>query len=278
MRYIITILFILSLAAPCGAFTVGSPEISMPEESLFLKEEAVKEALDSYDYSPDIRTSVNIEVISERELTSADADVSAAEMEGQYYMMKFSTNFYDIVEPYVTLGTSDLKLTWDQYGDKVEVDADPGFVLGFGAKGKLCEFQDSGIKLTLDAQYRKLDSDVDTASLAGSTLETYSNSRVDISEWQVTLLASRRCIIPIGENGLCAVPYAGPTYTSSEIDARFTPSSGMLYSTFDANDDNEFGLVLGLDVMSAFLSHYLLNFELHLINETAFSIGGKVKF
>ncbi|MBU1061263.1 MAG: hypothetical protein KJ952_00865, partial [Candidatus Omnitrophica bacterium] len=71
MKKIIMILFILSFAAPSMAATVGGPDITIPEESLFLKEEAVKTTLDRFEFDMDIRASMNIEVNFKKNLTSS---------------------------------------------------------------------------------------------------------------------------------------------------------------------------------------------------------------
>ena len=280
MKKIITILFILSFAMPSLAATVGGPEISIPEGSLFLKKEAVNKALDRHEYNMNIKTSLDVEVITKRELASAPADVSSAELEGHNVMLKFSNNFYDVVEPYIKIGSSNLEVTWDQHSNNVKVETDPGFVWALGVKAKMWEFKNCGVKLTLDAQYMNIDLDVDKAKVGGSTtIAAAKDETFGINDLQVSLLASKKYIIPMGINDCYMVPYAGITFSSLDVDVSFTQSaSGILYSTYNASDENPFGIVLGCDIMPFFLSYYLLNFELRLINETAFSLGGTIKF
>lgn len=278
MKQLIAIIFLLAFATPLFAATVGGPEMDVPEESLFLKEEAIKRALDRYEYNMNIKASLEMEFITERKLTSS-SEVTDAELKGQYYMLKISNNFYNIVEPYVKVGTSNLEIKWDQNGNNVKVEPSGGFLWGIGAKAKLLGSNDYGVKLTLDAQYRKFKGDIDTAKLGGSSITSRLDETFDIKEWQISLLTSKKIIVPIGRNDYYLIPYGGVTFLSSEIDVKFTQSTtGLLYSAYDANDENMVGLVLGCDIMPFLLSYYLLNFELRLINETAFTLGGTIKF
>jgi len=273
MKKIVIILFILSFAAPCFASTIGSPEISIPEESLYLKKEAVNKTLDRYGYNMDIKGTAELDFVFKRKLTSSD-EVTKAELKGQNCMLKLSSNFYDSFEPYIKLGTSDLEVTWTQNGENITVETKPGFVWAAGIKAHVYEFKNHGIKLTMDAQYKNADLDVDTVSRAGSM-----NSKFEIKEYQIALLASKKLIVPVGINDYYIVPYTGLTVTWSDVDVSFTDAgSGLLYSTYDASDENVFGLVLGCDIMPSLLSWYLLNLELRFINETALTLGGTVKF
>ena len=275
MKKIIVILFILSFTASALAATVGSPEISIPEESLYLKKEAVNKTLDRYGYNMDIKGTAELDFVFKRKLTSAD-DVKKAELKGQNYMLKLSSNFYDSFEPYIKLGTSDLEVTWTQNGENITVEAKPGFVWAAGIKAHVYEFKNYGIKLTMDAQYKNADLDVDTVSRAGSM-----NEKFEIKEYQIALLASKKLIVPVGINDYYVVPYTGLTVSWSDVDVSFEIPPGppyALFSTFNASDENVFGLVLGCDIMPSLLSWYLLNLELRFINETALTLGGTVKF
>ncbi|MFC1623721.1 hypothetical protein ACFL28_00155, partial [Candidatus Omnitrophota bacterium] len=236
MKKLIMILFILGFAAPALALTVGSPEIGMPEESLFLKGKVVNETLDRYDYIVNIKTGVDIEIVTERELTSAPADTPSAELKGRSYMLKVSNSFSDLFEPYVKLGTSDFEVKWDQRGNNIEVEANPGFTWGVGAKAKLLESKAYGIKLALDAQYRNTDLSFDKAKIGGATLTASASNEVfEIEEWQASLLVSKRFIFPLGANDIYIVPYAGTTYSSVDVDVGFIQTTtGGLFSTYNA--------------------------------------------
>ncbi len=277
MKKIIVVLFILNLALPSLAATVGGPEFSIPEESLYLKKEAVNKALDRYEYNMDIKGTAELDFVIKRKLTSSD-EVSKAELKGQNYMLKFSNNFYDSFEPYIKIGTSNLKAKWTQNGKSITVETEPGFTWALGVKAKVYEFKDYGVKLTLDAQYRNADLDVDSTSITPAKDEKF-----EIKDFQISLLASKKFVVPVGMKDYYIVPYAGLTISWLDLDVSFkdTGAEGPpypLYSSYNATDENVFGLVFGCDVMPSLLSWYLLNFELRLINETAFTIGVTVKF
>lgn len=278
MKKIITFLFILfTFSTQCFAITVGSPEMTIPEESLYLKNQAIDEELDRHEYNNNLKVSLDIEIITKNKIASINNETSNVELKGQSYMLKFSNNFYNLFEPYIKIGTSNLKIEWDQYGNDIKMETSPGFVWGIGFKAKIYEFE-NGVKLSLDAQYSDIELDVDKIYLNG-TSPAYSNDNFEIDEWQVSLLGSKKLIFPVRENDYYIVPYGGVTYSSMTVDAQFTNSSTSgLFSTFDASADQSFDVVLGLDIMPFFLSYYLLNFELRLMNETAFSLGGTVKF
>jgi len=282
MKRIIIILFFLSFAAPSLAVTVGGPEISIPEESLYFRDIAVSQALDRYEFSMNVKASVDVEYIIERELTSAPADVSGALLDGHSYMVKFSNNFYNVLEPYVKLGSSELKVQWDQHEKCITVEAGPGFVWATGVKAKIWEFVDHGVKLTLDAQYRNIDLDIDDEGvlIGNDTTETAGATNEDfgIKDWQVSLLASKKFILPVGRKDFYIVPYTGITFSDLDVDVKFNKVDTSLYSTYNASDEDVFGAVFGFDIMPNLWSWYLLNFEARLINEIALSIGGTLKF
>jgi len=50
------------------------------------------------------------------------------------------------------------------------------------------------------------------------------------------------------------------------------------YSTYKANNKDLIGIVLGCDILPSLSSWYLFSFELRLINETALSLSGTMKF
>jgi len=171
MKRFVVILFILGLAMPSFAMSVGGPDITVPEQSKFLKDQAIKKALDRLEYNMNIKASVDADIIFERELTSSPADVTNAELDGHNFMLKFSNSFYDVVEPYIKVGTSNLKVTWDQHNSSVKVETDPGFVWGAGVKAKLWG-DDYGTKLTLDLQYRNINLDFEKATIGSATAAT----------------------------------------------------------------------------------------------------------
>ena len=281
MKKLVMILVILGFTAPSLAATVGGPDISIPEESLLSKREAVKKTLDRYDYNiTAIKASVEAEFVPKRELASA-AEATSVKLEGKSYMVKFSGNFKDIVEPYIKIGTAQFEVQWIQNNKNVTIETQNGFGWGAGVKANIFELKDYGIRLTLDTQYRNFDMDVDKKLIGSETGETSdaTSEIFEMKEWQISLLGSKRIILPIGWKDYYLVPYAGLTYSRLDVDASFTKrTDGALYSTYNASDENPVGVVFGCDIMPSLLSWYLLNFEVSLVTETGFSLGGTVKF
>jgi len=282
MRKNIVIAVILSLIFTGVSFAAtvgGQADISVPEASFLSKEKAVEYAMDSSESEVEVKAGFDAEFVLKKRLNTASDD-SNAKIEGQSVNLKLSANWLNVLEPYIKIGTSDLKVKWEQNGENIEVDAAPGFVLGGGLKAKLWEFADSGIKLTIDGQYKDTQLDFDTAKINGSTSSASAiNETFNIREWQISLLASKKVIFPLGTQDYYAVPYLGLTYSDSDVNVEFEQStSGLLYSTYRANNKDLIGIVLGCDILPSLSSWYLFSFELRLINETALSLSGTMKF
>ncbi|MFA5389177.1 MAG: hypothetical protein WC312_05415 [Candidatus Omnitrophota bacterium] len=278
---IITIVLSLFFANASFAATVGGPaDMTVPESSFFSKEEAVGDTLDFYESELEMKAGFDVEFISKKELESSPADDSNMKLEGQNANLKFSANWMNVIEPYVKIGSSNIRVKWEQHGQAIKVDADPGFVYTGGLKAKLWEFAATGIKLTLDGQYKDTQLDFDTAKIDGSVATAAAtNETFEIREWQFSLLASKKFIFPLGIQDCYTVPYLGVTYSDSEVNVEFTQSStGLLYSTYDAGNKERIGIVAGCDIIPSLSSWYLLSVELRLINEMAFSLSGTMRF
>ncbi|MDO8602819.1 MAG: hypothetical protein Q7O04_03100 [Candidatus Omnitrophota bacterium] len=283
MRKNIIIAIILSLffTGTSFALTVGGPaDMSVPEASLFSKSKAVNDILDSYESGVDMKAGFNVEFISKKKLRAASPDDTNVRIEGQNVDLKISANYMRAIEPYVKIGTSNLKVKWEQHSQNIIVEPQPGFVLGGGLKAKLWEFASTGIRLTVDGQYKDTQLDFDKAKIDGSTATASAiNETFNIKEWQISLIASKKIIFPMGMQDCYAVPYMGVTYSDSDVNVHFTQStSGLLYSTYNASDKNTAGLVFGCDIIPSLLSWYLFSVELRLVNETAFTLSGTMKF
>jgi len=279
MKNIITILFLLSFTATAFAMTVGGQaDMSVPEASLFSKSKAVEYALDDYESAVKMKAGFDTEFIVEKKF-HAPQNITDARIEGGQNMnLKFSMNYSNVLEPYVKIGTSDLKVKWKQDYSNVVVDTKPGLVLGGGLKAKLWEVPSAGIKLTLDGQYKDINLDFDKAEIDGlDSTGSVINEGFDIHEWQISLIASKKLIF--GMQDCYMVPYAGITYSNSDVKVNFTNSgTGMSYVIDDTSNENKIGVVLGCDMAPSLLSWYLLSLELRFINETAFTLSGTMKF
>jgi hypothetical protein len=281
-KNILLIPIILLLFFPGIAFALtvgGQAEMSIPETSFFSKARAVEETLDSYESALNMKAGLDVEFIFNKELKTAEDDTKA-KIEGQNVNLKFSMNYSNLLEPYIKIGTSNLRVKWVQHDNNIMVDAKPGFVLGGGLKAKLYEFASTGIKLTLDGQYKDTQLDFDTAKIGGSTSTASAiNETFEIREWQISLLASKKIIFPMGIHDCYSVPYMGLTYSDSDVNVHFTQSTlGLLYSTYHASNKDVLGFVFGCDIIPSLLSWYLFSFELRLLNETALTLSGTMKF
>ncbi|MFC1667480.1 hypothetical protein ACFL0P_06455 [Candidatus Omnitrophota bacterium] len=280
MKRLIMFLFllgILNFTRLSLAATIGGPEMDIPEGSFSAKKYAVNRSLNRWEFDVNIKSSFEAEFITKKKLKTS-SEATGAEIEGQNYMVKVSNNFNNIFEPYIKIGTSDLEVKWTQNGNSVRVEASPSFIWGAGIKAKIYEFEDYGIKLTLDTQYRNLDLDVDKIDLAG-TSSGLQDEKIEIEEWETSLLASKKFIVPIGLKDYYMAPYTGITFSVTDVDVSFKQTStGLDYSVYKASDDSVFGFVLGCDIMPSLLSWYLFNFEIRLVNETAFTLGGTMRF
>ncbi len=278
---LIAIILLLFFTGTSFALTVGGPaDMTVPEASFSSKARAISDTLDSYEAAVSVKAGIDVEFISKKELKAAPSDDTNIKMEGQNINVKFSMNYSDVLEPYVKIGTSNIKVKWEQYGQNIAVEPQPGFVLGGGLKAKLWEFAGTGIKLTLDGQYKDTQLDFDKAKVGGSTATASAiNETFNIREWQISLLASKKFIFPMSVQDCYTVPYIGVTYSDSDVKVEFTQSSsGALYSTYDASNKNLIGLVLGCDIIPSLLDWYLISVELRLINEIAFTLSGTMKF
>lgn len=277
----LTIFLLLFFAGTSFALTVGSPaDMTVPEAQFFSKARAIRDTLDSYEAAVNVKAGFDVEFISKKELQAASADDTNIKMEGQNVNVKFSMNYSDVLEPYVKIGTSNLKVKWEQHNQNIVVEAQPGFVLGGGLKAKLWEFASTGIKLTVDGQYKDTQLGFDKAKIDGSTATAAATDETfNIKEWQISLLASKKFIFPMGIQDCYTVPYIGATYSDSDVKVEFTQNgSSLLYSTYNASNKNPIGLVIGCDIIPSLLNWYLFSVELRLINETAFTVSGTMKF
>jgi len=276
----IAIIVSLFFASASFAATVGGPaDMTVPEASFFSRDRAIRDTLDAYETAVGMKAGFDVEFLSKKEL-NASSDNKKAKIEGQNLNFKFSMNYSDVLEPYVKIGTSNLKVKWEQRGDSITVEAQPGPVYAGGLKAKLWEFASTGIKLTLDGQYKNTELDVDKAKIGGSSATaSATNTAFDIKEYQISLLASKKFIFPMGVQDCYTVPYMGLTFSDSEVNVHFTQSTtGGLYSTYNASNKDVWGVVLGIDIIPSLFSWYLFSLELRLVDETAFSISGTMKF
>lgn len=261
------------------AATIGnSLDLDVPERSAILRQEVVEGTLDECEQAVKVKASFDMEFVFNKDLHATN-ELKGAELKGQWFMGKLGLTFFNRVEPYVKIGMSNLNVKWKHGAQEIEVDADSGFAFGGGVKANIWEFENSGIRLTGDAQYRTTEPDVGGITVSGtSVIDKGPTFKVD--EWQASLLASKKFEIPLKLQSIYVVPYTGVTYADSNVDVDFKDpnSPGTDYSLFDANNKKLYGFALGFDIVPSLGSSFIYSLELRLADETALSLGGTVKF
>lgn len=274
------IVFMLWLTSFAYAITVGNPaDLDLPPRSAMLKQQAVDQTLDEYEETVKLKAALDIEILFDKDLHTT-SEVKNAQMKGEYYMLKLGTTLFNRVEPYIKLGSSNLEVSWRNEAQEVLVETDPGFAWGGGLKAVFWEFEDIGLRITGDAQYRYTDPEVSHCSLDGYGIGN-KGSTFEIEEWQASLLLSKKFEIPLKwNNSVYLVPYTGVTFSDSNVDVRIVDQKNTAadYTLFKANNDSIYGFVAGLDILPSLKSSYIYNIEVMLGNESALSLGGAMKF
>lgn len=265
------------------AATVGNPlDLDIPRVSAVLRQEVIDEALDEYEEIVKIKASLDMELLFNKDL-NATSEVSKARLEGQWFMVKLGTTLFNRVEPYIKIGTCRLDVTWTQNNmTDIEVASELSnysFAWGGGVKGIIWDFDDWGVRLTGDAQYRKTQPDVDKASV-GNIGTIDPNVDFEIEEWQTSIILSKKFELPLRQQDIYMVPYTGLSLSDSTVTAKVTNLSNPAqdWTLFDANNDSIYGFILGCDIMPALTSSFIYSVELRLISETALTLGGTMKF
>jgi len=281
-HYFIIVSLIISICCVATKYgfaaTVGNPlDLDVPQRSAILRQEVVEDTLDEYEQAFKIKASFDAEFLFDKDL-HVNPDLSAAEMNGQWYMLKLGMTILNRVEPYVKVGTSNLKVKWRQGlgAQDMEVEAD-GFAWGGGLKANLLELW--GIRLTIDGQYRTTEPDVSAITLNSTTIND-QGPVFRIDEWQAGLFLSKKFEIPLKFQSIFLVPYAGVVYSDSNVDVSFKDpnNTGADYTLFDANNKKPCGAVIGCDIVPSLSNAFIYSIELRLADEIALSLGSTMKF
>ena len=279
--FLFLILTVLIARGLAFASTVGNPlDLDLPPRSAALREDAVNRSLDDYEQMFKVKAAADLEFLFSKDLNTT-SEVKGAEIKGRYFMAKLGVDIFNRFEPYVKFGMSDLEAKWRQNNQfDVEVDADMSFAWGIGLKGIIYEFEDLGLRITGDIQYRMTEPDVSEISYDGNIVND-SGPDFKIEEWQTALVLSKKFELPLKWQSMYLVPYTGLTISDSIVDIDFKDSDnnpGADFSVFDAGNDKRYGFLFGCDIMPSLTSSFIYNFELRLIDEMALSLGGAVKF
>ena len=281
-RYFLILSLIISIcciATKYGfAATVGNPlDLDVPPRSAILRQEVVENTLDEYEQAFKIKASFDAEFLFDKDL-HVNPDLKAAEMKGQWYMVKLGMTILNRIEPYVKVGTSNLEVKWRQgQGTRdIEVDAD-GFAWGGGLKANILELW--GVRLTIDGQYRTTEPDVSVTILDNTSIND-KGSVFKVDERQAGLFLSKKFEIPLKFQSIFLVPYAGAVYSDSNVDVSFKDPNNTQadYTLFEANNKNLCGAVIGCDIVPSLSNAFIYSIELRLADEIALSLGSTMKF
>ena len=263
----------------CYAATVGNPlDLDIPAKSSVLRQDIIQNTLDEVEQVVKVKSSFDVEFVFDKDLNSS-TEIVNPEIRGVWYMAKLGLTLFDKIEPYVKVGSSDLKVRYRQGPMNIELEADYGFAWGGGVKAIILEPYDWGIRLTGDVQYRTTEADVEDVTMGSQDLKD-PGPCFKVDEWQVALILSKKFELPLRWQSLYIVPYTGVTVSDSTVDIEVTPRiyPGLVLSTYDANNESIVGFLMGCDILMDLRSWYMFNMELRLINEFALTLGGTIKF
>ncbi|MFC1620976.1 hypothetical protein ACFL2G_01600 [Candidatus Omnitrophota bacterium] len=263
------------------AATVGnSMDLDLPKTSAVLRQQVIDQTLNECEQKVKIKSALDLEFLFDKDLESS-AEIGKAELKGQWYMAKLAVTVFDKVEPYVKIGTSNLEVKWKlNEGENIEVDADQGLAWGFGLKGVIWDFDEWGVRLTGDTQYRVTEpSDIESIMFRGDSISD-PGADFKVEEWQLSLALSKKFELPLKMQSFYIVPYTGLTICDSLVDVKFRDPGYLAeqYSIYDANNKSNVGFFLGCDIMPTLTSSFIYSMELRLIDETSLTLGGAMKF
>jgi len=224
-----------------------------------------------------IKASFDVDWVFDRDLSGGNS-VTSAESEGQKYLFRLGYTIADRYEPYIKLGTSHLKASWNQNNTQVKTRGEDGFAFGVGGKALLYDIPQHRIRFSLDGQYLYTDPGMKSAHIEGSE-RSLSASEFKISEWQIAGIVSMEFLIN-GDTSNSATPYSvlpylGIAYADSKTDVKF--ASGVTnYDIGSASSDDKFVFLTGCDITAP--ENLSINIEGRWIGETAASGGCTLKF
>jgi len=270
LRRVIVIACVLLYAGSCFALTAGNtsdPKIPYGPGTANLQESGM---------GP-IKVGFDADWIFDKDL-DGKSGVSSAESEGQKYLLRIGYTITDRVEPYIRLGTSHLRASWDQNGVQSKVRAENGFAFGIGGKALLFDIPEHRIRFSVDGQYLYTDPGIKKVDIDGAN-RTISASEFKVSEWQLAGIMSMEFLINNDSNNPATpyslIPYLGIAYADSKTDVKFT-SSDVNYDLGDASNKNKFIFLSGCDITAP--ENISLNIEARFAGETAISSGCTLKF
>lgn len=213
-----------------------------------------------------------------RDLEKKDS-ITDAETEGEWYLFRIGYTFAERIEPYVKIGMSHLKTSWDDNGTDLKVKGENAFAVGVGGKALVYEIPEYRLRLSLNGQYLYTEPDIDTAKVGILADRYVTATEYRVKEWQIASIISIELPLNYNRRDPAAIysliPYLGLAYFDSETKAKFV-YTGRTYNLDKAENDNKFLLITGCDINAP--NNASLNIEGRWVGETAASGGLTLKF
>ncbi|MFC1808367.1 hypothetical protein ACFL0T_08420, partial [Candidatus Omnitrophota bacterium] len=245
----------------------SDPKVPYGQGLANLQEQGIGPVNFSFDYN----------FIVDRDLDGATL-TEGEELEGQWYLFRLGYNINEYIEPYLSMGLSNLNASFNQYGNFVKVNAANAFAIGGGGKIMLFEIPESNIRISGDAHYLYSDSSVDKVKINSVNNPNISITDFKIHEWQISAMLSREFFINYSNwhtrDVFSFLPYLGVGYIDSSTKTEFN-LNGLEYE-LDAGNDKKVVFLTGLNVTSP--DNISINVEGRWFGETAGSGGITLKF
>ena len=270
MRNVIIIVIIFFVVLSSASFSLAAPVGNIAAPSDQFTEEGL---LGEYSNS-DFRLFVAPEV----DLTfDRDLENSAGDSELYFYGTKIGVAAYEKVIVYSLLGGGSAEQEFTISGSAVKYYTNHDFIWGGGATILFYEkemfsasFQDDILRIGADIRYRKLDFDLDSIHVDGTSFDfdntAVGNGTFEANEWQIALAASYEY------NNF--FPYLGVKYSDIDGDANAVVTGTRYKNTFEP--EKRFGIFVGTDIIVA--EKFSINVEGRFLDETALSLGASAKF
>lgn len=209
------------------------------------------------------------EFLIEKKFKHASEGSTDPELKGVYYAGKFGCTLFDKIQPYITVGVSDLKMSWKSAGSNVDVEFGIAPAWGAGIKAYLWEFEGMGLKVFSTASFRSTKPDRIRSLSVGGLTGNVTAKKIEIFEKQATLGLSKEFPFP-GFDNVSIVPYIGGIWSDTDARVKITQGTNILNSGATGPEEN-LGLFFGADFIM--MDNLSLNAEVRLIDQKSASLG-----
>jgi hypothetical protein len=246
------------------AAPVNLPNGIKGNEGLFLTEKMYEEL----DYAKEIGVSASFvfDDLLGRKMKDFNAKADAKIYEG-----KLAFTFFNRFDIYALLGA----ITSAEYkgmvsGSDVKLGLKDKFMVGGGLNVVIYEWQQSGISLFADANYRTAsDMPIDSATVDGTkySLSSIVNAKAKWQEWQGALGISKKFKY--------CIPYFGIKYSDATAGAKATVS-GTTYDFGHTGSKNKVGPFVGISILP--IKGVSVDIDGRFVDEEAFSVSATLRF